>query len=195
MKPIRKGRDAPFLLAVAAALFLAVCCYVGAALYGFLTTIQTPAVPAMAETGTALRGLALREESILDAPLDVPDGMRLRGRGVYFDACDGYETLGPSLWETLDADTLKALLVTPPGEPGGARLVTGTAWCYAALLAAGEAPEKGPCRLRFAGFDRAVPARLVDTREDAGRTLLLFRLTEGGEYLRTRILDAEIERS
>ena len=195
MRPIRKGRDAPFLLAVAATLFLAVCCYVGAALYGFLTGLKAPAVPAMAETGTALRGLVLREESILDAPLDAPDGERLRGRGVYFASCDGYETLDASLWEMLDADALKTLLETPPGEPGAARLVTGTAWFFAAVLTEGETPETGPCRLRFDGFAGTVPARLVDRRENKGRTLLLFRLTEGGDYLRTRILDAEIERS
>ena len=194
MRPIRKGRDAPFLLTLAAALFLAVCCYVGAALYGFLTTIQTPAVPAMAETGTALCGLALRTESVLDAPLDASDGERLRGRGVYFAACDGYETLDPTLWDTLDADALKTLLETPPGEPGAARLVTGTAWFFAALLTEGETPETGPCRLRFDGFERSVPARLVDVRENKGRTLLLLRLTEGGDYLRTRILEADIER-
>ena len=195
MRPIRKRGDAPFLRAVAAALFLAVCCYVGAALYGFLTGLRAPAAPAMAEAETALRGLALREETVLDAPLEAGDGERLRGLGVYFAACDGYETLDPSLWETLDADTLSALLDTPPGEPGAARLVTGTAWFFAALLPEGEAPEKGPCRLRFAGFARPVPARLVDTREDAGRTLLLFRLTEGGDYLRIRSIDADIERS
>lgn len=195
MRPIRKGGDTPFLRAVAAALFLAACAYVGAALYGLLASLPAPAVPAMAETKPAMTGLALRTETVLDARIDAEDGSRLRGQGVYFQACDGYETLSPSLWETLDAETLTALLAAAPEEAGAARLVTDTVWFYAALLTAGETPEKGPCRLRFAGFDRAVPARLVEVREDKGCTLLLFRLTEGGDYLRIRSIDADIERS
>ena len=159
MKPsIHKGRETPFLLAAAAALFLAACCYLGAALYGVLA--------------------ALPEARTLPAPAAGDDGR---------------ESLSPPDLDGLTPAGLAALLEAAPEPSGGGRIVKSTVWYYAALLDGGDAPEPGRCRLRFEGFSRAVPARLIAVREEDGRQLLLFRLTEGGNYLKIRIINAEIE--
>ena len=189
-RSIHKRGESPFLLAVAAALFLAASCYVGAALYDWLPAALPAAAPAAAESGGRLRGIAIRNEQTVSA-LNAPDGKRLTGQGVYLASCDGYESLAPERLDGLTAQALEKLFDTPPGEPGEARIVQSAVWYYAALLPEGEAPEPGRCRLRFAGFARAVPARLIETREDG---LLLFRLNEGGEYLNIRVIEAEIER-
>ncbi len=172
---------------MAAALFLAASCYVGAALYDWLPAALPAAAPAAAESGGRLRGIAIRNEQTVSA-LNAPDGKRLTGQGVYFGSCDGYESLRP---DEMTAGTLEALLDAPPEAPGEARIVQSAVWYYAAFSGEDEIPALGRCRLRFAGFERSVPARLIEAREDG---LLLFRLNEGGEYLNIRVIEAEIER-
>lgn len=179
----------------AALLFLGLCAYLGAFLLDTAQALQTQAVPAAAETQTALWGAAIRRERAT-APLPgAEDGKRLTGQGVYFAACDGYESLSPEDLESLSPAVLRRLLDEPPEEPGAARIVEDAAWYYIALLTGGDCPAPGPCRLRFAGIARAVPARLLSVREDEGQRLLLFRLTEGGDCLKLRFTEAEIERS
>ena len=188
-RSIAERGESPFLLAVAAALFLAASCYLGAALYDWLPE-KLPAFAPEAETReSSLRGLAIRTEHSASEP-DAPEGKRLTGQGVYFSACDGYECLSPESLETLTAEALEALLAAPPETPGEGRVVKSAVWYFAALPTEGESPEPGRCRLRFAGFARAVPARLLEVRGDG---LLIFRLTEGGDYLRLRVTEAEIE--
>ena len=194
MKPsIYKGRETPFLLAAAAALFLAACCYLGAALYGVLAALPEARTLPAAAAGDTLHGLAVRQESAVEAVPGARDGERITGEGVYFSACDGRESLSPPDLDGLTPAGLAALLEAAPEPSGGGRIVKSTVWYYAALLDGGDAPEPGRCRLRFEGFSRAVPARLIAVREEDGRQLLLFRLTEGGNYLKIRIINAEIE--
>ena len=193
-RSIHKGRESPFLLAVAALLFLGACGYLGVFLFEGLSALTEAPSPLPPEAPTALRGVALRNERVIDPVPGAEDGKRLTGRGIYFADCDGYETLTPALLDTLTPEDLTALLREPPGEIGRARLVEENAWYYAALLPCGEAPAPGPCRLRFSGFGESVPARLTEVREEKSGTLLLFRLLQGGEYLNLRFTEAEIER-
>ena len=106
----------------------------------------------------------------------------------------GMESLRPEGLAELTPAALAALEEREPEPAGECRIVEDTVWYYAACLRAGDCPETGPVRLRFAGFPRAVPARLLEVREEAGQRLLLFRLTEGGAYLKIRFIEAEIER-
>ena len=195
MRSIRKGRESPILMLPAALLFLGLCAYLGAFLLDAAQALQTPAVPAAAETQTALWGAAIRRERATAPFPGAEDGKRIRGQGIYFSACDGYESLSPADLEALGPAALRCLTERPPEEPGSARLVEDAAWYYIALLTGGDCPAPGPCRLRIAGFSRAVPARLLSVREVEGERLLLFRLTEGGAYLKLRFIEAEIERS
>lgn len=193
---IHKSRESPFLLAVAVLLFLGMSAYLGAFLFDALTELRDAALlPVRAEAESTLWGVAVRRERVIGAIPAAPDGRRLTGRGVYFASCDGYESLEPEILEDLDASALSALRERKPGEKGEARLVEDTAWFFAALYNGQDVPVPGPCRLRFAGFANAVPARLLEVRGDGEETLLLFRLTEGGDCLRIRFSKAEIERS
>ena len=193
-RSIHKGRESRFLLALAVLLFLGACAYLGAFLFEGLSALAEAHPPLPAEARAPLRGVALRRERVVEPIPGAEDGKRLCGRGVYFAACDGYETLTPTLLDTLTAEMLAALLSEAPGKPGDARLGEDNAWYYAALLPPAEAPEPGPCRLRFSGFEYAVPARLLEIREENGAALLIFRLLQGGEYMKLRFIEAEIER-
>lgn len=199
MKPsIRKGRDSPLLTAAAALLFLAACAWLGAFLFTALRGLSEARLPVSAQAEAPLSGVAVRRERVITPIPGAPDGRRIRtpeGPGVYFEACDGYESLTPEMLEELDAAGLSALREAPPGKPGQARLVEDAVWYFLAEAAPGECPEPGPCRLRFAGFARAVPARLLEVRESGTGRLLLFRLNEGGDYLKIRWIEAETERS
>ena len=95
----------------------------------------------------------------------------------------------------LTPEKLDKLLALPPETPGGAKLVTGRAFFCAAFYEGGNAPEKGDTlRLRFDGWDRPLPARVLSAAaDDTGRTALLLRLTEGEDFLcRARFVEAEI---
>ena len=199
MKPsIRKGRDSLLLTAVAALLFLAACAWLGAFLFTALHDLAEARLPVSAQTKAPISGLAIRQERVIAPISGAADGKRTRtpeGSGVYFETCDGYESLSPEMLDELDPAALSALRETPPGKPGRARLVEDAVWYFLAEAAPGERLEPGPCRLRFAGFDRAVPARLLTVRESEAGRLLLFRLNEGGDYLKIRWIEAETERS
>lgn len=198
MKPsIRKGRDSRLLAAAAAVLFLAACAYVGAFLYTALGGLAAARLPVFERAEAQLTGLAVRHERVIAPIPGAPEGERIRtaeGPGVYFSSCDGYESLGPDALDALGQETLSALRDAPPDIPGQARLVEDAVWFFLAEAAPGGSPEPGPCRLRFAGFARPVPARLLEIRETEAGRLLLFRLNEGGEYLKIRWIEAEIER-
>ena len=192
---MRKGRESACLLCAAALLFLGTCAYLGVFLYEGLAALRQAQLPAFAEDTGALYGIAVRRERVIGLIPGAAPGKRLRGRGVYFPACDGWEHLGPEALEDMSPAALAALEETEPEIAGEARIVEDTVWYYAALLRKGDCPSPGPCRLRFAGFPRAVPARLLEVRQEDGQTLLIFRLTEDGAYLNIRLIEAEIERS
>ena len=198
MKPsIRKGRDSRLLAAAAAALFLAACAWLGSFLFTGLRALAAARLPVSGQAEAPLSGLAVRQERVIAPIPGAPDGRRIRtpeGPGVYFAACDGYESLSPETLDTLGPEALASLRKAPPEAPGQARLVEDAVWYFVAEAAPGDCPEPGPCRLRFRGSARAVPARLLESRETEAGRLLLFRLNEGGDYLKIRWIEAEIER-
>ena len=194
-----------FYAALAALLFVAVSAWGGAALFG---RIPEQAADAPAETppgnGGTLRGILLRQELVY-SPGEIPagafDGARLsaketgRGSGLFLAGCDGLEFLTPEDAAELTPEKLDKLLASAPETPGEAKLVTGRAVCFAAFYTGGDAPEKGDTlRLRFDGWDRPLPARVLSAAaDDAGRRALLLRLTEGEDFLcRARFAEAEI---
>lgn len=194
-RSIHKTRESPFLLAVAALLFLGACAYLGVFLYEGLAALRQAPPPAPAESAYPLRGVAVRKERVIAPIPGAAEGKKLPGSGIYFSACDGLESLLPEELAELTPEVLAALEEEEPENLGEARVVEDVVWYYAARLRSGDCPAPGPCRLRFAGFSRAVPARLLEVRELGGKTILLFRLTEGGAYLNIRFMEAEIERS
>ena len=179
---------------MAALLFLGACAYLGAFLYEGLTALRQTPLPVLAESSYPLRGVAVRRERVTAPIPGAAEGKKLTGEGVYFSACDGFESLRPEDLAELTPAALAALEEREPEPADDARVVEDTVWYYAACLRAGDCAEPGPVRLRFAGFPRAVPARLLEVREEAGQRLLLFRLTESGAYLKIRFIEAEIER-
>ena len=180
---------------MAALLFLGACAYLGVFLHEELAALRQRPLPVPAESVYPLCGVAVRRERVITPIPGAAEGKKLSGTGVYFSACDGWESLRAEDLSELTAEMLAALEEEEPERVGAARVVEDPVWYYAACLREGACPEPGPCRLRFAGFSRAVPARLLKVREDGGQMLLLFRLTEGGAYLNIRFIEAEIERS
>ena len=193
-----------FYAALTALLFLAVSAWAGAALFGRIPAPQEAEESSPPQPGGSLRGIVLRQEQVFpsgEAPAVAEDGKRLsaretgRGSGLYFDSADGWEFLTPADAEALSPEKLDRLLETAPRAAGGARLVTGRAFFYAAFLEGDAPPEAGAVlRLRFDGWDRPLPARVLSAETDgAGRTALLLRLTEGEDFLgRARFVEAEI---
>ena len=205
--------------AVAAVLFLAVCAWLGAALYGALRqgAEANPLRPALAPEGLPLRGIAVRSEEALCSDLAGEalafDGDKLAAgaplrrfadgsvlctpeSAVFFTDCDGFETLRPEDLEEMDAAALAALLDREADVPEGAfgRLVLREAWFFAALAPAGQIPEGTRlCRFCPEGADKSVSARLWyigDAQE--GQVPVILRLTCGGDWLRLRKCDARL---
>lgn len=125
------------------------------------------------------------------------DGSELRAEhsALYFPDADGWAALDPDP-EQLDAAALRQLLEREPPAPNGCRgrLVYENVWVFAAFAPEGlPLPEPGACRLRFAGSSDWIPARLlVPDGGSGGRSILLFRLNRGGDYLSLRRCEAEL---
>lgn len=197
-------RPARFPQLIAAALFLAVCAYAGAALYSRLWPGQrtVPALPASICQTLSLEGLALRWEQTVTSPeepaLLAQAGRRIPAGGsfavqadgsllcsqrpaVFFPETDGYEDLSPALLEGMNAQSLRALLSRPPqpAENACGRLVTGVDWYFAALAETDAPPAAGlSCTLRFPQRSGEIPARLMWVSQSRrGTALLIFRLT------------------
>ena len=198
-----------FYSALAALLFTAVCAWAGSALFGRLDTpAEAGPQPTAEEAAGELRGIVLRRETSVspgsEARVDACiDGHRLSAgenpytgeSAVFFSECDGFEYLSPEDAFSLTADGLDALLCSEAEKaaPGQARLVSGYDWYYAAFLDGGNVSSAGTYRLIFDSFETPVRALLVHADTDSsGRTVLLFRLTEGGDYLKLRFTDAII---
>ena len=141
-----------FYAALTALLFLAVSAWAGAALFGRIPAPQEAEESSPPQPGGSLRGIVLRQEQVFpsgEAPAVAEDGKRLsaretgRGSGLYFDSADGWEFLTPADAEALSPEKLDRLLETAPRAAGGARLVTGRAFFYAAFLEGDAPPEAG----------------------------------------------------
>ena len=213
----RSGSRYPGL--VAAVLFLAVCAWLGAALYGALRqeAEADPLRPVLAPEGVPLRGIAVRTEEVLCSDLAgealASDGDKLAAgaplrrfadgsvlcapeSAVFFTDCDGFETLRPEDLETMDAAGLAALLDREGDVPEEAfgRLVLREAWFFAALAPAGQIPEGTRlCRFCPEGAENTVSARLWRLGEaQEGQVPVILRLTCGGDWLRLRQCDARL---
>ena len=195
-----------FYSALAALLFTAVCAWAGAAVFAGLNAGERAPKP---DTGKSaeLSGIVLRREETVSPGAEqtlCPDGKRLSAAenpfldesALFFRSCDGYEYLCPETAQALCTETLDRLLgaCAQSFAAGSARLVCGCDWYYAAFVSGGDIPGEGAaCRLLFDSFRSPVRALVISARSDSsGRTALLFRLTEGGDYLKLRFTDAVI---
>lgn len=203
-----RDHGAGFVKAIAAALFLAVSAYIGAALFSQPDSgaRTAPVRPATVTESVALTGIALRREQLVCSPrggrTELLDGERVRAgerlavsggeelfspaSALFFSDTDGFEQLSPELDE-LSVASLTALLNAEAESVPNAlgRLVLGYDWYFAAL-----APETAAlaglesCTLRFEGIDRAVRARIMEqSPAQNGQIALLLRLTDTGDGL------------
>ena len=207
----------PYLRLVAAALFAAVCAYVGAALYPRLSPKEAAAavMAEKAQTLVHLEGIALRYEQALSSPGNGPaleDGERLSGTAalaamageagdagfgsrVFVDFSDGLEDLSPDRALPLSPGRVRELMALEASpRKDRVRLVAGFDWYYAAVTDYRGALPEGGCVLRFEGFDKELKGRLVDVSGfENGERALLFRLMIGDtDYLKLRNVGAEI---
>ena len=217
MRAIHKRGDGAFLRGVSVLLFLAACAWFGAGLRTRLLPRSLPVAAVEEAPRETLTGICLRDEAPLFLPetaaLAVSPGERVPAGGLlarlangeelrtersalYLPDADGWESLGPGEAASLDAPALRALLEQTPPAPTGCRgrLVYGTAWFFAALAPADiTRPEPGACRLRFEGSRDWLPARLLPPNgADGGESVLLFRLSRGGDCLSLRRCTAEL---
>ena len=209
MRRTEPGADRPFLRAVAAVLFLAVCAYIGVGLFkGLDPGRATARVKAVSlSRSVELEGIAVRRELLisgspgaLSLPEEgsrVPAGTLAPASALFFAATDGLERLAPEGLEELTVPALAELLQAEPAREADTlgRLVQGYDWFYAALSPAdAELPKAGELTLVFDGLERRVKARLVSVSEaEAGKRALLLRLTEtDGELLALRKTGARL---
>lgn len=183
--------------AVAAVLFLAVCAYLGAALY---ERVELPSpspemTPAAVRGAAFLQGIAVRSErsfrsegdvSGLENAERVPRGavcgdVTAESSAVFFSETDGYEYLSPERLEELTAESLTELLALPPAERGDFRLVYGRDW-YIAAFSDSPLPEHGRGRFYPDGLSGYYGAEIVSVCPDTdGSRVVLLRLTAGDE--------------
>lgn len=197
--------ERPFYHALAALVFAAACAWCAAALYTGVDGFQSPAqTPAPTESAGRFRGVLLRREArvAVSAFPGVEEGERLSAErtgtesALFFPGGDGWEFLTPADAERLTPERLEALLSDGEKEPGDeARLVYGFEQYCAALYEGEAVPAPGPCRLRLAGEEGELRARLLSVTTDAlGRRTLLLRLTDFPQALYSaRFIEGEIE--
>lgn len=192
-----------YLRAVAAVMFAAVCAYGAARLFPVLEDYggTVTALSGTYRETLELYGIALRYERPLslqgNSRFCAVDGERLASgaavcqgaaelftgeSSLFLTGCDGFEQLSPP-GEEFGVSWLEELLQARPADAAQARLVEGFHWYYGALCTLPEGEPlpalPGRCLLLFEGLDRPLPARLVQSRQEAGQWALLFRLPLG----------------
>lgn len=189
---------AGILSGAAAAVFLALCAYLGAALFGAVAPRDKTArvYRAAAAESVKVRGIIIREEQVVCSsdvfPASLPGGLRLPANtplcsdgsdltpctGVYYPACDGYESLSPAELEDLTPDKLRELLAAPPEKSEGAKLITGFAWYFAALAEEDALSSDVKQYTLDFGDGETQKARLLSLSEaENGERAAVFRLT------------------
>ena len=202
-----------FTGALCALLFLALCAYIGAALFPGGTRTKTVVLCSASVTDSApLRGIVVRREQPVICSAEAASGSRVPAGGVYgagddgaplaaassvifMSGCDGFEDLSPAAVAPLSVRGLAGLLEERRSTEANARLVSGFAWYYAALAPDdARLPLHGHCRLLFDGFDEPAEAYIVSaSAPENGQRTRLFRLTAGGEaYLSLRQVSAKL---
>ncbi len=211
------GGSSRFLRLVAGVLFVAVCAYVGALLFGNMDRdVQSAYVSAVTVTDSVpLSGIALRREMTISLPkgaeLAAEEARRLPAGGViasgageeilspasalFFSDTDGLERLSADSLDPLSVAGVEELLsAQPEPEEGDVRLVLDGVWYFAALAEESAAlPDEGECVLALDG-GRRINARIVGkSRPERGKTALLLRLNEAdGELMRLRKAEATL---
>lgn len=198
---------------LSAALFLAVCAYVGASVFPGAGGAGSAALCEATVTEYApLRGVAVRHERALgidaakltaEAGLRVAAGEALAVSGdsvvttdrsaVFFPDCDGFEALSPDGLSSLSVSGLEAILEQKGENSSGGRLVYENEWFFAAVSDSAALPAEGACRVLFESCDEPIDARVVSLSEnEGGERVIVLRLTAGGEYLRLRKCSAKL---
>lgn len=201
--------------AVAAVLFLAVCAYLGAGLFGSRPRQRSAAVrPGSLYESVCLEGIVVRNEALLPASCPPPaeDGARVpagrqlsqegaqpvfvRQSALCFAGSDGYEALAAESLFPFSAERAQALLdyVPEKADSSRCRLVYDFCWYYAAVTEQPCSLEPGASvRLLFAGTERPVSAQIYAADESGGGTALLLRAgAMSPEYLCLRKCAAEL---
>ena len=209
--------SARYFSLAAALVFLAVCAYIGAALYSRVEQPEIETVRLLqVQESARLQGIVLRREQSLSfswgSKLLAQDSQRLAAgetlavdmlgqellcpcSAVFFSRTDGFEDLGPQDIEADDVSALEKLLNRKAGENADGRLVTDTAWYYWALTSSkDELLASGQCSIQFEGLEESVQAQVLSLSESSGgKRAILLRLTQGGsEYLSLRKTEAEL---
>lgn len=200
-------------------LFLAVCAYLGAALYEKLNR-ELETVEARRVTVSdyiELTGIAVRQEQLVcsSAALSfvAEDAVRLPAGGeiarlgdgssfaapyaaFFFSDYDGLEGISPALLDKLSVSSLESLLdekATPLDGVVG-RLVRGYTWYFAALADAGAEIDSGSCRILFAGQEQSEAAQIISVSPaENGKLALVLRLScQSREYMSLRKCSARL---
>ncbi len=171
-------------------MFLAVCAYIGAALFAPVGFDVPRAESASVGSGTEIKGIAVRTEQLVCSVSGI-SGCRIsagdgHSAGVWFDSCDGYEFLSPDMLFPFTENTPERLMAFERAETESGRIVTEHIWYFAAY--AEQELEKGACRVFFDGLDGAVEAEITETDGAA----VLLRLRCGGEALSLRVCSARV---
>lgn len=198
---------------VTALLVLGLTAYLGAWCLGALdSSLSTAEVTcASLSRSLSLEGIIVREEVPLNLPsgamVCAREGLRLGasdtlatldGQAIsarcpgLFAACDGFEDLSPEMLDTLTPALLTELLARRT-NPGGYKLVTGTAWYFAALLPADAARTLSPGKkLTLTEFNAEAEIFRI-SEEYEGQCLLVLRCREAmAQTLDKRLLTLEL---
>ncbi len=194
-----------FIGALSSLLFLAVCAYAGACLYPGAGGGETAVLYSVTLTESVeLRGIAIRNEQALTLPRGgeflvesgrrLPCGALLTGSGgesvtapsssIFFDSCDGFESLSPEDLFPLSVSGVDTLLARKPDKQADGRLVLSNEWYFAAVSGSAALPGEGFCWVIFDPASDPVEAYVVSlSKEEGGRRAILLRLTAGGDAL------------
>jgi len=194
-----------FIGVLSSLLFLAVCAYAGVYLYPGAGGGETAVLSSVTLTESVeLHGIAVRREQALTLSRDseflaengrrLPCGGLLAGNGgesvvapsssVFFDSCDGFESLSPEELFPLSVSSVDALLARKPEKQADGRLVLSNEWYFAAVSGSSALPGEGFCRVIFDSVSDPVEAYVVSlSKEEGGRKAILLRLTAGGDAL------------
>ncbi len=194
-----------FIGVLSSLLFLAVCAYAGACLYPGAGGAETAVLrPATLTESVELHDIAVRREQALtlsrggefaaESGKRLPGGGLLVGSGseaisapsssIFFDSCDGFESLSPADLFPLTVSSVDALLAQKPDDPADGRLVLSNEWYFAAVSDSAALPGEGFCRVTFDSASDPLEAYVVSlSQEEDGRRAILLRLTAGGDAL------------
>ena len=99
----------------------------------------------------------------------------------------------PKQAEDISPDSLEKLLQLPPENIGGAKLIYGFDFYYAAYYYGSIDIEPGPCRVKFEGTEDFQRAQLLEVSREGDACAVVLRLMLYPESLELRFCKAELE--